>query len=108
MKVFHVALQGAATVLFFLLCLLWLPVTKAQPGEESTLSSSEKMSWVPASNSSALCNDFTQAGFFIHQNPSSNDWVVFLESGGLCYDTCLLYTSPSPRDATLSRMPSSA
>ena len=24
-----------------------------------------------------------------------------------CY-TCLLYTSPSPRDATLSRMPSSA
>ena len=27
--------------------------------------------------------------------------------GGLEY-TCLLYTSPSPRDATLSRMPSSA
>ena len=24
------------------------------------------------------------------------------------YDICLLYTSPSPRDATLSRMPSSA
>ena len=24
------------------------------------------------------------------------------------YATCLLYTSPSPRDATLSRMPSSA
>ena len=24
------------------------------------------------------------------------------------YDNCLLYTSPSPRDATLSRMPSSA
>ena len=28
----------------------------------------------------------------------------FLDVGG----TCLLYTSPSPRDATLSRMPSSA
>ena len=29
---------------------------------------------------------------------------------GIYYDTkdCLLYTSPSPRDATLSRMPSSA
>ena len=26
----------------------------------------------------------------------------------VCYHTCLLYTSPSPRDATLSRMPSSA
>ena len=25
-----------------------------------------------------------------------------------CYYSCLLYTSPSPRDATLSRMPSSA
>ena len=25
-----------------------------------------------------------------------------------CYWGCLLYTSPSPRDATLSRMPSSA
>ena len=24
------------------------------------------------------------------------------------YSNCLLYTSPSPRDATLSRMPSSA
>ena len=26
----------------------------------------------------------------------------------LLYSHCLLYTSPSPRDATLSRMPSSA
>ena len=26
----------------------------------------------------------------------------------LAYASCLLYTSPSPRDATLSRMPSSA
>ena len=33
------------------------------------------------------------------------------DSGSLVFslaDTCLLYTSPSPRDATLSRMPSSA
>ena len=29
-----------------------------------------------------------------------------VEKGG--YMACLLYTSPSPRDATLSRMPSSA
>ena len=34
------------------------------------------------------------------------DWNI-LDSGAL-YRTCLLYTSPSPRDATLSRMPSSA
>ena len=31
--------------------------------------------------------------------------VHFVDAG---VDTCLLYTSPSPRDATLSRMPSSA
>ena len=31
----------------------------------------------------------------------------FLNRSGPC-STCLLYTSPSPRDATLSRMPSSA
>ena len=35
----------------------------------------------------------------------SIDWPLTLI--GL-FGTCLLYTSPSPRDATLSRMPSSA
>jgi len=30
------------------------------------------------------------------------------ESGGRSIDTCLLYTSPSPRDVEESRMPSSA
>ena len=33
--------------------------------------------------------------------------AIIIFSTGLIY-TCLLYTSPSPRDATLSRMPSSA
>ena len=32
-------------------------------------------------------------------------WTNFSNGGAM---TCLLYTSPSPRDATLSRMPSSA
>ena len=32
-------------------------------------------------------------------------WQGEAKDGGM---TCLLYTSPSPRDATLSRMPSSA
>ena len=32
---------------------------------------------------------------------------IFFEMAG-DYCNCLLYTSPSPRDATLSRMPSSA
>ena len=32
----------------------------------------------------------------VHDGAATMDWI------------CLLYTSPSPRDATLSRMPSSA
>ena len=41
------------------------------------------------------------------------DWADHTAGGGTGGDpdfasTCLLYTSPSPRDATLSRMPSSA
>ena len=34
--------------------------------------------------------------------------VVLVNSNPATIMTCLLYTSPSPRDATLSRMPSSA
>ena len=34
--------------------------------------------------------------------------IYFKELGGMLLTDCLLYTSPSPRDATLSRMPSSA
>ena len=34
--------------------------------------------------------------------------VGVIIGAGLFSITCLLYTSPSPRDATLSRMPSSA
>ena len=34
--------------------------------------------------------------------------VLIVEDCAQAYNGCLLYTSPSPRDATLSRMPSSA
>ena len=37
-----------------------------------------------------------------------NDLEIELFQGKAYIGTCLLYTSPSPRDATLSRMPSSA
>ena len=46
------------------------------------------------------------------QNLSAGDYMVTISDRNGCsimVDTsCLLYTSPSPRDATLSRMPSSA
>ena len=45
---------------------------------------------------------------------ATNEWFDLAEEDRLAYwqkqalESCLLYTSPSPRDATLSRMPSSA
>ena len=50
------------------------------------------------------------AEFILNENPAENSKlkaVMNKEKDGLVV-TCLLYTSPSPRDATLSRMPSSA
>ena len=41
------------------------------------------------------------------QAHSTNHICSELKNSDICYH-CLLYTSPSPRDATLSRMPSSA
>ena len=58
-----------------------------QRSEEAAKQSvGDKMTWIPVSNSSALCNDFTKSGFFIRQNRSSNNWIVFFEGGGLCSD----------------------
>ena len=39
---------------------------------------------------------------------SIGDWQPFRESNAAMDRLCLLYTSPSPRDGLLSRMPSSA
>ena len=47
----------------------------------------------------------------ICKNSDGSLSISFSACGGTApymYDICLLYTSPSPRDATLSRMPSSA
>ena len=43
------------------------------------------------------------------QDGAERMWLYVTETrGSKLLGTCLLYTSPSPRDATLSRMPSSA
>jgi len=39
---------------------------------------------------------------------ATQDWHPANHGSFAANHTCLLYTSPSPRDATLSRMPSSA
>ena len=50
-----------------------------------------------------LVNFLTMAA--ISYNPG---WEWTAENAGALFGTCLLYTSPSPRDAHESRMPSSA
>ena len=39
---------------------------------------------------------------------AENESVIVIKWPGSSYWACLLYTSPSPRDRTRSRMPSSA
>ena len=52
---------------------------------------------------------YAKAGFgdFIGFNSAWGYWLSAL-IGNVGYLVCLLYTSPSPRDRTRSRMPSSA
>ena len=55
------------------------------------------------------CHDREIVGYEFALRGRSNEAERALESGCLeRFGICLLYTSPSPRDATLSRMPSSA
>jgi len=48
------------------------------------------MEWHKASDDRALCNDYSRAGFFLRRNSSSDRWIIFLESGSLCFSnsTC--------------------
>ena len=80
----HPVLSAARALAFSLAALLllsWPYPTLAQAD-----AAGEKMTWVRLDNEMALCNDFTRAGFFIRRNNASRNWVIFLESGGLCYD----------------------
>ena len=57
-----------------------------------------------------LINDIAAALETLDKDPECRAVVLASKGKSFCAgaDFCLLYTSPSPRDATLSRMPSSA
>lgn len=76
--------QRAMLVMRNSLLVLLLLAARCQGQNESVLS------WRRASDPAALCNDYTTAGFFINMKPNSSKWIIFLESGSLCYssDTC--------------------
>lgn len=46
-----------------------------------------EMRWYNITNQRALCNDYTNAGYFHETYPKSNKWIIFLESGGACYSS---------------------
>ena len=71
----------------------------------------------------AAINDFGGECLYVHLDVSSEEsWAaavaetisrfgklnILVNNAGVVSRTCLLYTSPSPRDGLLSRMPSSA
>ena len=53
-------------------------------------------------------SDFPQSNYPPYNLIQLNNHESTLEIALAGFKDCLLYTSPSPRDATLSRMPSSA
>ena len=60
-------------------------------------------------NSDALSIPFKKfSGYLQKSNLISNEQRISNEKLIELYNYCLLYTSPSPRDRTRSRMPSSA
>ena len=68
---------------------------------DGTIANTELEAHLPAFN-----NAFNDLG--IDWNWDVNTYIKLLKINGGKNRICLLYTSPSPRDATLSRMPSSA
>ena len=54
-----------------------------------------------------LLNAVTDAGY-IEPTPIQAEAIPYVLMGRDILGCCLLYTSPSPRDGLLSRMPSSA
>ena len=75
-------------------------------GDDVTLTSSADTGW-PTGIPDLI---FEQGEEFTYRGSTEDDGAGNdIDNGGLItFDTCLLYTSPSPRDRTRSRMPSSA
>ena len=73
-------------------------------GRVSTLAGGERPGWEDGAGAQARFDTPTDLAV----DAQGNVWVADLQNDALRIITCLLYTSPSPRDATLSRMPSSA
>ena len=90
--------------LFYIL-LFMLPISACQ--NEGDIKLPNDVRWVTQSSEyTSLCEQIYSSASSVLQNQFEGvDLPVIVMD---LDETCLLYTSPSPRDATLSRMPSSA
>ena len=70
----------------------------------SRSSSSIEINWTEPEQNNATVQSYDT----YYRENGSVVWILFENTINLNSNICLLYTSPSPRDATLSRMPSSA
>ena len=57
-------------------------------------------------NSCKICK--AEIDLYKKEQVQEIDWIDITNNTSALKETCLLYTSPSPRDGLLSRMPSSA
>ena len=62
------------------------------------------LNWQSANTSVTYCKETNESKVYLHGNHIATVGDDFLQ----VFDGCLLYTSPSPRDLSTSRMPSSA
>ena len=80
-------------------------------GESNTTSAIVLISVDSATDTSKVSSKLTklEAVKTVYEITGQYDISVIIRAGNITeINICLLYTSPSPRDATLSRMPSSA
>ena len=104
--------------LFFVICLCWGPLTAAVEWEDRQLFSGARGTQTLRVISSTDISVFAPIiEGFLSANPALK--IDYLVAGSADvydefrrspeqFDVCLLYTSPSPRDLSTSRMPSSA
>ena len=80
------------------------------PGENPGSESSTRMSFLPSGTGDVVHHTYYSMSY--REEFEQPEWVAYRLTkevmSGPYVKRCLLYTSPSPRDATLSRMPSSA
>ena len=78
-----------------------------QPSFEEFASLAQSYRVIPVWRS-LLGDQVTPVAIFARCVGDSDGFLLESVDNGERWSRCLLYTSPSPRDATLSRMPSSA